>query len=153
MGKLTVLATRIVLAMVIVGTLFLQVVLVADLANVPWELSIFMFLGFLLVEVAVVCVWQLLTMVRRGTVFSQGAFRYVDVIIGAAAAGSVLAFALGVALAPGDAPPGVVALAGGAGVLIAGIALVVLVMRMLLAQAVAREVEARNLRTELDEVI
>jgi len=153
MGKLTVLALRIVLAMVLVGSLFIQVVLVADLADVPWQLSIFMILGFLIVEVTVVCVWQLLTMVRRGTVFSLAAFRYVDVIIGAAAAGSVLTFALGVALAPGDAAPGIVLLIGGAGVVIAGIALVVLVMRMLLAQAVAREAEARDLRTELDEVI
>ncbi len=88
MGKLTVLALRIVLGMVLVGSLFVQVVLVADLADVPWELSVFMVLGFLIVEVTVICVWQLLTMVKRGTVFSLAAFRYVDVIIGAAAAGS-----------------------------------------------------------------
>jgi hypothetical protein len=35
----------------------------------------------------------------------------------------------------------------------AGIALVVLVMRMLLAQAVDRDAEAQHLRSELDEVI
>ena len=37
-----------------------------------------------------VCVWRLLTMVRRGTVFSHAAFRYVDIVIGAIAAASVL---------------------------------------------------------------
>ncbi|MBT2535360.1 DUF2975 domain-containing protein [Arthrobacter sp. ISL-69] len=35
-----------------------------------------------------VCVWRLLTMVRRGTVFSHAAFRYVDVVTGAVAAAS-----------------------------------------------------------------
>jgi hypothetical protein len=42
---------------------------------------------------------------------------------------------------------------GGIAVGILGDALVVLVMRMLLAQAVARDVEATQLRAELDEVI
>ena len=37
--------------------------------------------------------------------------------------------------------------------MIAGMALIVLVLRALLAQAVTREAEAHHLRTELDEVI
>ena len=37
--------------------------------------------------------------------------------------------------------------------IVAGIALIVLVMRMLLAQAVARDAEANHLQAELDEVI
>ena len=37
--------------------------------------------------------------------------------------------------------------------LVAGIALIILVMRMLLAQAVARDAEAHGLQAELDEVI
>jgi hypothetical protein len=45
-----------------------------------------------------------------------------------------------------------VLLIGGAAVVVAGIALVVLVMRMLLAQAVARDAEAHHLQAELDEV-
>jgi hypothetical protein len=111
-------------------------------------------LGVLTVEVCTVCVWRLLTMVRRGTVFSSAAFRYVDVITGAIAAASVLAFLLGVVLAPGEAvAPGIVLLIGGAGLLIAGIALIVFVQRMLLGQAVARDTEATSLRAELDEVI
>jgi hypothetical protein len=110
-------------------------------------------LGFVIIQVTAVCVWRLLTMVRRGTVFSRAAFRYVNVIIGAAAAGSLLTLALGVTLAPGEAvPPGMVLLIGGAAVVVAGIALVVLVMRMLLAQAVARDAEAHHLQAELDEV-
>ena len=81
-------------------------------------------LGIVTSRSTAVCVWRLLTMVRRGTVFSHAAFRYVDVMIGAVAAASLLTFALGVVLAPGEAvAPGVVLLIGGAGVLVAGIAL------------------------------
>ena len=72
---------------------------------------------------------------------------------GAVAAASLLTFGLGVVLAPGEAvAPGVVLLVGGAAVLVAGIALIVLVMRMLLAQAVARDTEAHHLQAELDEI-
>ena len=166
MGKLTVLALRIVLAMVLAGSLFVQAVMVpllatdlkedfsSDVADVRAPIIVITVLGFVIIQVTAVCVWRLLTMVRRGTVFSRAAFRYVDVIIGAAAAGSLLMLALGVTLAPGEAvPPGMVLLIGGAAVVVAGIALVVLVMRMLLTQAVARDAEAHHLQAELDEVI
>ncbi len=57
---------------------------------------------------------------------------------------------LGFVLAPGEAvAPGVVLLVGGAGGLVAGVALIVLVLRMLLAQAVARDAEATQLQAEL----
>jgi hypothetical protein len=105
-------------------------------------------------QVTLVCIWRLVTMVRRGTVFSPAAFRYVDVMIGAAAAASLLTFALGFVLAPGDAvPPGMVLLIGGAAVVAAGVGLVVLVLRTLLVQAISRDAEASELRAELDEVI
>jgi low affinity Fe/Cu permease len=42
---------------------------------------------------------------------------------------------------------------GGIGLAILGVALIVLVLRMLLAQAVARDVEAAHMQAELDEVI
>ena len=166
MGKLTVLALRVVLVMVLVGSVFVQVVMVpllahdlkedfsSDVADVAAPLIVIAVLSFVIIQVVAVCVWRLLTMVRRGTVFSNAAFRFVDVIIGAAAAASLLAFALGVTLAPGEAvAPGLVLLIGGAAVAVAGIGLIVLVMRMLLAQAVARDAEAHHLQTELDEVI
>ena len=41
----------------------------------------------------------------------------------------------------------------GVSLVVAGVALVVLVLRMLLAQAVARDAEAQVLQAELDEVI
>jgi hypothetical protein len=93
-------------------------------------------------------------MVRRGTLFSHAAFRYVDVMIGAAAAAALLTFALAVVLAPGEAvPPGMVLLVCGGAVVAAGIGLIVLVLRTLLAQAISREAEAHELRAELEEVI
>jgi hypothetical protein len=165
MGTLTLLALRIVLALVLVGSVFVQVVMVpllasdldelnADHAYLRTPLLVFAVVGIAAIQVVLVCVWRLLTMVRRGTVFSDAAFRYVDVVIGAVAATSLLTFTLGVVLAPGEAvAPGVVLLIGGAAVLVAGIALIVLVMRMLLAQAVARDAEAHHLQAELDEVI
>ena len=165
MGRLTVLALRIVLVMGLAGSLFVQAVMVPllasdldgldrDYAYVRTPFILFVVLGILTVQVTLVCVWRLATMVRRGTVFSHGAFRYVDIIFGAVAAASLLTFGLGTLLAPGEAvAPGIVLLIGGLGVLIAGVALVVLVLRMLLAQAVARDAEADDLQAELDEVI
>jgi len=165
MGTLTVTALRVVLALVLAGTLFVQTVMVpllwrdmdgadADVLAIRVPFVVILVLGIATVQVCAVCVWRLLTMVRRGTVFSHGSFRYVDVIIGAITAAALLAFALGVVLAPGEAvAPGVVLLVGGVGLTILGIALIVLVLRTLLAQAVARDAEASSLQAELDEVI
>ena len=165
MNSLTILALRVVLAAVLAGTLFVQTVMVpllatdlaqagldADAVRVP--VVVIIVLGLIAVQVILVCVWCLLTMVRRGTVFSPAAFRYVDGVIGAVSAGSLLLFALGAVLAPGEGvAPGAVLLIGGAGLAIAGGALIVLVLRMLLARAVATDVEATQLRSELGEVI
>jgi hypothetical protein len=165
MGTLTILILRIVLAMVLAGSVFVQLVMVPllaidlndlrpEFAYLRTPLLIIVVLGIVTIQVVLVCVWRLVTMVRRGTVFSDASFRYVNVVIGAIAAASLLTFALGVLLAPGEAvAPGIVLLIGGAAVLVACIALIVLVMRELLAQAVARDAEAHHLQAELDEVI
>ncbi|MHA7281496.1 DUF2975 domain-containing protein [Arthrobacter sp. TMS2-4] len=165
MGRLTVAALRLVLAMMFAGSIFIQVVVLSlltrdireadpDVAMILIPMVTLSVSAILAGQVAVVCVWGLLTMVRRGTVFSTDAFRLVHLVIGAFAAASLLTFGLGVALAPGEAvAPGVVLLIGGVAVMLAAVALIVLVLKALLKQAVARDVEARNLRTELDEVI
>ncbi|MBW9205048.1 DUF2975 domain-containing protein [Mumia sp. zg.B17] len=162
MGQFAVLALRIVIVIGLVGSVFIQAVMVpllaADLDDAPTAVRVpfvlIVLLGVTTAQVTMLCVWRLLTMVRRGTVFSHSAFRYVDVVIGAIAVASALTYALGVVLAPGEAvAPGVVLLIGGLGTMIAGVALLVLGLRMLLAQAVARDTEAQHLRAELDEVI
>ncbi|MEU1047717.1 DUF2975 domain-containing protein [Streptomyces sp. NPDC005897] len=163
MGKLTVLALRAVLVALLAGSVFVQTVMavllavdVEDSALSGRLVSILtiVVLGVVTAQVVLVCVWRLVTMVRRGTVFSHAAFRHVHLIIGAFLAASLLVFALGAVLAPGEAvAPGIVLLLGGAALAVFGVALVVLVLRMLLAQAVARDVEASRMRAELAEVI
>ena len=166
MGRRWIVAVKIVLALGLAGSMAVQAVIVPLLAidlrddfgdavaQVRVPLVVIAVLGIVTIQVVMVCVWRLLTMVRRGTVFSPGAFRYVDVVIGMTATASALLFALGVVLAPGDAAaPGIVLLIGGAAGLVAGVALVVVVLRLLLVQAIDRDAEARHLQSELDEVI
>ncbi|MER5223593.1 DUF2975 domain-containing protein [Streptomyces flaveus] len=165
MGKLAVLALRVVLVVLLVGSVFVLAVMVPllaidmegfdeDVAHLRTPFLVIAVLGVVTVQVVLVCVWRLVTMVRRGTVFSHAAFRYVDVVTGAFVTAALLVFALGVVLAPGEAvAPGVVLLLGGVGLAVLGVALIVLVLRMLLAQAVARDVEATRMQAELAEVI
>ncbi|MFJ5227760.1 DUF2975 domain-containing protein [Streptomyces sp. NPDC088400] len=163
MGQLAVRALRAVLVVVLAGTLFVQASMVWVLASgsdpedgsLPLTaLRVITILGMGSAQVALVAVWRLVTMVRRGTVFSPTAFRYVDAVIGAIVAAALLWFAVTAFNAPGQRDdPGVTVIMGGVGVAILGVALIVLLLRMLLAQAVARDVEAAQMQAELDEVI
>lgn len=163
MGKLTVFALRAVLVVVLTGTVFVQVLMGWALVsgNDPEDgslpltpLRLITILGIGTAQVALVCVWRLATMVRCGTVFSHAAFRYVDGIIGAIVAAALVWFAVTALNAPGQREdPGVTLIMGGIGVAILGVALIVLMLRMLLAQAVARDVEAAQMQAELDDVI
>ncbi|MEU7075520.1 DUF2975 domain-containing protein [Streptomyces narbonensis] len=161
MGKLTVRALRAVLLVVLVGTVLVQVLMVWALATDPEDgslpltpLRLLTILGLVSAQVAVVCVWRLVAMVRRGTVFSHAAFRYVDGVIGSIVGAALVWFAVTAINAPGQREdPGVTVIMAGIGLAILGVALVVLVLRMLLVQAVARDVEATRMRAELDEVI
>jgi hypothetical protein len=163
MGKLTMRALRAVLVLVLTGTVLLQALMVWVLVSgsdpedgsLPLTaLRVITILGMISVQVIGVCVWRLVTMVRRGTVFSHAAFRYVDIVIGAIMAAAMVWFVVTAVNAPGQRDdPGVTVIMGGIGVGILGVALIVLVLRMLLAQAVARDVEAVQLRAELDEVV
>ncbi|MFG2127035.1 DUF2975 domain-containing protein [Streptomyces sp. NPDC048751] len=163
MGKLAVGALRAVLVVVLVGTVFVQALMVWALVSgsdpedgsLPLTpLRVVTILGMVSVQVAVICVGRLVGMVRRGTVFSHAAFRYVDGVIGAIVAAALVWFAVTAINAPGQRDdPGVTVIMGGVGVAILGVALIVLVLRMLLAQAVARDVEAARMQAELDEVI
>jgi hypothetical protein len=163
MGKLTVRALRAVLVVVLAGSVLIQAGMVWVLVSgsdpedgsLPLTaLRVITILGMLSVQVALVCVWRLVTMVRRGTVFSHAAFRYVDGVIGAIVAAALVWFAVTIVNAPGQhEDPGVTVIMAGIGVAILGVALIVYVLRMLLAQAVTRDVEAAQMQAELDEVI
>jgi hypothetical protein len=165
MGRLAILALRAVITLMFAGLLVVQGLVIpaigrdiedgsAEFAHLRWPVVIILFLGVLTVQVALVCIWQLLTMVRRDTVFGAAAFRYVDIVIGAAVVATLLAMVLSFLLAPGEAvAPGIVLLVVIGGMGTAGIALLVLVLRVLLAKAVALDTTATTLRAELDEVI
>ncbi|MEU6676676.1 DUF2975 domain-containing protein [Streptomyces sp. NPDC046853] len=163
MGQLAVRALRAVLVMVLVGTVFVQAgmlwVLISgsdpEDGSLPLTpLRVIVILGMVTGQVTLVSVWRLVTMVRRGTVFSHATFRYVDTVIGAIVAASLLWFAVTALNAPGQrADPGVTVIMGGIGLAILGVALIVYVLRMLLTQAVARDVEAAQMQAELDTVI
>ena len=161
MGKMAVRALRAVLVVVLAGTVFVQVSMVWAWATDPEDGSLpltalrpITIVGMMSVQVALVCVWRLVTMVRRRTVFSHAAFRHVDIMIGAIVAAALVWFAVTAVNAPGQRDdPGVTLIMGGIGVAILGVALIVLVLRMLLAQAVARDAEAARMRAELDDVI
>lgn len=171
MRHLAISALRAVIVALFLAGLIVQTVFVAliwaDTANLRPEIAYvripllaILIVGVLSAQVVLVCVWKLATMVRRGTVISTAAFRFVDVIMGAFVAAAVLVLCLAVLMAsmnhrvPEDAvAPGLVLLVCGVSVAIFGVALVVLVLRMVLAQAVARDVEAAQLKAELDEVI
>lgn len=159
MAKSTILVLQVVIALALAGSLVVQTVIVpllwVDLeGKALWgriALVIIAVLGVLTLQVFAVCVWMLLTKVRRGSLFSATSFRYVDVIIGAIGAAAALALILAVLLAPGPTTaPGVVALICGAALVLAGVALLVVVMKALLRQAIDRDAEARALRSELD---
>ncbi|MFE0203643.1 DUF2975 domain-containing protein [Streptomyces sp. NPDC058985] len=163
MGELAVRALRAVLVLLLVGTVFVQALMVWTLVSgsdpedgaLPLTpLRVITVLGMLAAQVALICLGRLVTMVRRGTVFSHAAFRYVNGVIGAFVGAALLWFAITIINAPGQRDdPGVTVIMGGIGVAILGVALIVLVLRMLLAQAVARDVEASQMQAELDEVI
>lgn len=164
-----VLALRVVIGVCLAGSLVAQggtvlgmVLLLVD-GPLAWQGLVLLptlFLAVVCLQVVGVCVWRLLTMVRRGTVFSAAALRQVDRVVAAIGVLAVLVAVIPVVgvvsnrTQPGDAvAPGVVGLVLGAAVVLAGVALVVLVQRMLLAEAVARDAETRALRDELDGVI
>ncbi|WP_286928957.1 MULTISPECIES: DUF2975 domain-containing protein [Aeromicrobium] len=168
MSKWAIATLRVVIAIALLGSVVVQAGMVAllwwDTDEEPTAsgvaLVIIGVLGVVTLQVVAVCIWRLLTMVRRGTVFSRAAFRYVDGVICAISATAVLIFAVAVwarfanHATPGDeVAPGLVGLICGFALVAAGVALVVYVMRALLTQAVALDSETKHLKSELDEVI
>lgn len=158
MAKSTIVVLQVVIAVALIGSVAVQALIVPllwlDLGDGElWGRIAFVsivVLGVGTLQVFGVCVWMLLTKVKRGSIFSTSSFRYIDVIIGAILVAAALMWTLAAILAPGSAAPGLVALIGGGGVVLAGIALLVVVMKALLRQAIERDVEAQALRSELD---
>lgn len=158
MDHIVVRALRAVTGVLLAGSVVAQAGLLAsltiDLDEFDGELArqrvpivVFTVVGIATAQVVLACVWRLVAMVRRGTVFSSEAFRYVHIVIGAFIVGAALVLALAAILTSSETvPPGGFVLMGGVGVAVLGVVLILLVMRMLLAQAT-------QMRAELAEVI
>lgn len=168
MAGWTVVALRAVIAIALFGAVLVQAAIVAmtwvggDPAPIAFRLALasICVLGIGCLQVIGVCIWRLVTRVRRGTVFSHDSFRYVNLVIWALVGGAVLIFALAVlarfanhAVEGDEVAPGLVLLICGFSLVTAGVALVVYVLKILLAQAVDLDAEARHLKSELDVVI
>ncbi|PJJ63279.1 DUF2975 domain-containing protein [Compostimonas suwonensis] len=159
MNRLAVLALRVLLVILFLGTLLTQAwyipqfaanaaQAVPELAYLAVPYTIVCIVIVACVQAVFVAMWALLSMVRRGAIFTGRAFRWVDLIIVAGIVATLLTFAiefhlLGIV----DVGPPVLGVAM-TGVVIAGAAFVSLmvVMRNLLRAATA-------LQDELAEVV
>ncbi|GAA0638832.1 DUF2975 domain-containing protein [Kutzneria viridogrisea] len=100
-------------------------------------------IGVLCVQIALVAVWALLSMAHADRLFSERAFRWVDVVIGATVAAIALTSGFGVHMLFSTQPGPPAQILGVAGLTFGGFALVLamLVMRGLLRKATALEGE------------
>ncbi|WP_030836406.1 DUF2975 domain-containing protein [Streptomyces hygroscopicus] len=105
--------------------------------------------GVACVQVALVAMWMLLSMVRRGAIFTPLAFRWVDLIIGSSVVATLLATGVTTHLALADIPSpddgmevisALAAATAGAGVG-AAFAMLVVIMRSLLRKATELQAE------------
>lgn len=110
--------------------------------------------GVACVQVALVAVWMLLAMVRRGAIFTPLAFRWVDALIGSSIMATLLAIGVTGHLALSDIPSpddgmevigALAAAVAGVGVG-ASFAMLIVIMRSLLRKAT-------DLQTEMAEVV
>ncbi|MCD2442720.1 DUF2975 domain-containing protein [Agromyces sp. SYSU K20354] len=104
-------------------------------------------LFLLCIQVVNVCVWRLLSMVGEQNIFSTDAFRWVDVILGAIIAATLLiVVAFATLFAAGVANPSVQLLCALGVVVGSGLSFLVIVMRGLLKNAA-------QLQQDLSEVV
>lgn len=155
MQPLVVSALRAALAVIALGSLFAQAVIVvvfgdAMLRGITDPLDLLHAAAALVVlgclQVALVAIWALLSMVRREAIFDERAFRWVPVLAGAGLVAALVVGAVCAQVGELDDAPGLILL--GAGIWIAGIAFALLmtVMLGLLRKATA-------LRRELEQVV
>jgi hypothetical protein len=52
-------------------------------AHLRWPMTVFAGVELLCVQVVIVCTWKLLSLVKHDRIFSEGALKWVDAIIGA----------------------------------------------------------------------
>lgn len=147
MQRLAILGTKVAIAIVFAATLLGQIFLIPAVADqavynfpevaqlrtpaVAWAVVV-----VICAQVLLLCVWRLLSMVATESIFTESAFRYVNVVIGSCWAAAILiVLGYGGLLATGWLTgPSWVWLATGA-TISAGVALLVIVMKGLLRKA------------------
>jgi uncharacterized membrane protein YpjA len=158
MNTLPVQLLRVVLVVLLLGTVFTQVLVPVQAsmfgtANpevaylvVPYSVAAILFIAC--VQVALLVVWRLLSLVNDGVIFTRRALRWVDVIIACAVVATILSAGVLIHMllfVPGGGGPTIyfmlACIAGGLALM-----LLMVVMRGLLESAIAD-------RAELDEVI
>ena len=97
-------------------------------------------------QVVLVSTWKLLGMVAADRIFSEDAFRWVDLILGAIGVGWLVWLGFGVAVLAASDEPGTPIAVAVLGLAITVVGLLMVVMRALLRQATV-------LRTDMDAVI
>jgi hypothetical protein len=158
MNRVLIVALRVLIVILLAGMLFgqlrfLPVVVANDLVeHGAGEVAVlYPAIGIALVacaEATLVAIWVLLSMVRKGAIFSERAFRWVDLIVYSGIAATVLAlfFLLHWNWIAPEIPPGILGIVAGLVLALATFVLLMLVMRGLLRSAT-------ELRGELDEVV
>jgi hypothetical protein len=155
MDRLVILALRALLVVIALGTLGGQILIVVVLAmqiaasEVTALGVIYSALGvaaLTCVQLGLLALWVLLSMVRRGAIFDERAFRWVGVIAAAGLVAAVLVAALCVHAGEIDDAPGLVLIGGGIGTAGVAFALLMVVMHGLLRTATV-------FRRELEEVV
>jgi hypothetical protein len=110
------------------------------LAFLQWPGVVAATIFVLCLQVALVCVWRLLTLTREGIIFNSRAFRFVDVILVAIIVATTVVFgSLVIVITAGASTPSI-AFLGVLGVVVGGmLALLVGVLRGLLRKAAQLE--------------
>ncbi|GHE77695.1 membrane protein [Amycolatopsis deserti] len=117
-----------------------------DLAYLRWPATAVTVFWVLCVQVVIVAMWRLLTMVRADRIFSEGSMRWVNVIVGAIAAGWLVLVAVFLYVGFNADDPGLPLVLFLLVVGVAVVGLLMVVMRALLRQAT-------TLRTDMEAVI
>lgn len=155
MSRLVIVALRVLLILIALGALGGQIVIIVlitthlagpEVLVLAVAYSVLGVAAIACVEVGLVALWVLLSMVRRGAIFDERAFRWVDVISVAGLVAAVLVAALCAHAGEIDDAPGLVLIGLGVGIGGVAFALLMVVMRGLLRNATV-------LRHELDEVV
>lgn len=151
MHRATIIVVKSLLAVMLGLLLFVQIAMVppvaAGYARTYPELAHLEFAGMLIailflvcVQVVLLCVWRLMSLVGRSTIFSERAFLNVDIITGAILAATLLIVVGWVALFLAEVSSPSVTILCLLGFLVGlGLALVVVVMRGLLQKALQLE--------------